>query len=123
MEAPHHIIALAGFPQQPWCKSFSQSQWLLPLLLRSPQRDVQHLLCRVQESSSSYGESGILRTLPCKNHLPFRSDIKVPVPPAMRTQANRKKVDCEADETAALRWAFNKYSVLEDLSNFSESFP
>lgn len=111
IEAPHHMIALLGFSQQPWCRSFSQSQWLLPLLLRSPQRDafsVQHLFCRVHESSSSWGESGILRTLPCKNNMPFRSDTEVPVPPAMRTQANRKLVDCEADETAALWWAFKK---------------
>lgn len=43
IEAPHHIIALVGFPQQPWCRSFSQSQWLLPLLLRRPQTD--GLLC------------------------------------------------------------------------------
>jgi len=53
----HRIIALAGFPQQSWCRSFSQSQWLLPLLISDPQIDAifsaRYLFCRVLESPSS----------------------------------------------------------------------
>lgn len=41
----HHIIALVGFPQQPWCRSFSQSQWLLPLLLSDSQIDATFSVC------------------------------------------------------------------------------
>lgn len=101
MEAPHHIIALVGFPQQSWCRSFSQNQWPLPLLPRSPPRkaskrasafSVHHLFCRVQESSRSWGESGILRTLPCKNNKTFGSDIEVPVPPATGLRQIERKL-------------------------------
>lgn len=71
-------LPLASPTAQPRCRSFSQSQQLLPLLFSDPQwgaaSSVQELFSKELEFSSSWGASGTFLMLPHTNCFLFTPD-------------------------------------------------